>query len=216
MATIVPAILEHTKEDFDSRARSFERLPDALRIQVDFADGQFVPNTTVTVSELEALNPAFTWEAHLMVQEPVDFFDYQMLGFSTLIIHYEAFSSSEQLEASVRQIRSLGLKVGLAFNPETPVAAVAQYVLQVDQFTVLSIHPGKQGQEFLPEAYGRIHELRTLLPNALIEVDGGINLETAKRAMESGADLLAVGSALWDDPARSFEDLESSLHERVE
>ncbi len=211
MAIIVPAILEKTKQDFDSRARSFERLPDALRIQVDFADGKFVPNTTVSVLELDALSPVFMWEAHLMVEEPVDFFDYQMVGFSVLIVHYEAFSSAEQLETSLRQIRTLGMKTGLAFNPETPVDLVVRYAELVDQFTVLSIHPGMQGQEFLPESYERIAALRFALPEAVIEVDGGINQETARQAVQSGANLLAVGSALWEDPARSFEDLESSL-----
>lgn len=211
MAIIVPAILEKTKQDFEARARSFERLPDALRIQVDFADGKFVSNNTVTISELDALSPVFTWEAHLMVEEPVDFFDYQMVGFSVLIVHYEAFSSAGQLESSLGQIRKLGLKAGLAFNPETAVEQVAQYAQLVDQYTVLSIHPGMQGQEFLPEAYGRISALRALLPESLIEVDGGVNQETARRAVQCGANLLAVGSALWEDPVRGFEDLESSL-----
>ncbi|MBL8030988.1 MAG: ribulose-phosphate 3-epimerase [Candidatus Doudnabacteria bacterium] len=211
MATIVPAILEKTRQDFEARARSFERLPDALRIQVDFADGKFVSNTTVSIGELDALSPVFTWEAHLMVAEPVDFFDYQMAGFSVLIVHYEAFGSTEQLESSLGSIRKLGLKVGLAFNPETSVEQVAQYAALVDQYTILSIHPGTQGQEFLPESYNRIKTLRALLPEALIEVDGGVNQETARRAVQSGANLLAVGSALWEDPVRSFEDLESSL-----
>lgn len=211
MAIIVPAILEKTKQDFEDRARSFERLPDALRIQVDFADGKFVPNTTVSVLELDALSPVFMWEAHLMVEEPVDFFDYQMVGFSVLIVHYEAFSSVEQLESSLRQIRALGLKAGLAFNPETEVGQVIRHAGLVDQFTVLSIHPGLQGQEFLSESYARIGALRAALPEAVIEVDGGINQETARRAVQYGANLLAVGSALWEDSARSYEDLESSL-----
>lgn len=211
MATIVPAILEKTKQDFDARARSFERLPDALRIQVDFADGAFVSNTTVAVHELDALSPVFTWEAHLMVKEPIDFFDYQMLGFSMLIVHYEAFGSVEQLESALRQIRTLGLKTGLAFNPETAVNQVVRFAELVDQFTVLSIHPGLQGQVLLPEVYDRISALRAALPEAVIEVDGGVNSETARRAVQCGANLLAVGSALWVDPVRSFEDLESSL-----
>jgi ribulose-phosphate 3-epimerase len=211
MAIIVPAILEKSKQDFETRAQSFERLPDALRIQVDFADGKFVPNSTVSITELDTLNPVFMWEAHLMIEEPVDFFEYQMVGFAMLIVHYEAFSSASQLESALRQIRQLGMKSGLAFNPETTVAQVAQYAELVDQYTLLSIHPGMQGQTFLPESYNRIAALRTLLPEAVIEVDGGVNQTTAQRAVQSGANLLAVGSALWVDPARNFEDLESSL-----
>lgn len=211
MAIIVPAILEKTKEDFEARAQRFERLLNVQRIQVDVADGKFVANTTVLAPEIDLLSPNYIWEAHLMVEEPVDFFDYQMLGFTVIIVHYEAFQNEAVLISSLAQIRKLGLKVGLAFNPETPVASVAPYGEQVDQFTVLSIHPGTQGAEFMPESLGRIAELRAACPSAIIEVDGGISLETAKSVADAGADLLVVGSALWDDTSRVFEDLQAMV-----
>ncbi len=209
MATIVPAILEKTKEDFQARAQRFERLLNVQRIQVDVADGKFVGNTTLLASDIDVLSPNYIWEAHLMVEEPVDFFDYQMLGFTVIIVHFEAFKNERVLVSSLAQIRTLGLKVGLAFNPETPIALVAPYVDYIDQFTVLSVHPGMQGAKFVTESLGRIAGLRAACPHAIIEVDGGISLETAKAVALAGADMLVVGSALWDDTSRIFEDLQA-------
>ena len=101
------------------------------------------------------------------------------------------------------------IKVGLAFNPETSVSQVVPYAEQVDQFTVLSVHPGMQGSNFLPQSLERVTELRALCPNSVIEVDGGISLENAKAVADAGADYLVVGSALWDDASRIFEDLQA-------
>lgn len=209
MAIIVPAILEKTKEDFEARAQGFERLLNVQRIQVDVADGKFVGSTTVLAPDIDVLSPNYIWEAHLMVEEPVDFFDYQMLGFTVIIVHFEAFQNASILESSLTQIRKLGLKVGLAFNPETPVSSVAPYAQSVDQFTVLSVHPGVQGSSFISESFERIASLRTACPTAVIEVDGGISLTNAKAVADAGADLLVVGSALWDDTSRVFEDLQT-------
>ena len=92
MSVIVPAILEQTREGFDDKNFIIERIFGVERIQVDFEDGQFVPGQTLSVGKLDILNPAFHYEAHLMVKEPADFIDYQIAGFKTVIIHYEAFS----------------------------------------------------------------------------------------------------------------------------
>lgn len=209
MALILPAILEKTKEEFEARAKRFERLLNVQRIQVDVADGKFVSNTTVLAPDIDVLSPNYIWEAHLMVEEPVDFFDYQMLGFTVIIVHFEAFTNEAVLISSLAQIRNLGLKVGLAINPETPVESVVHYAKYVDQFTILSVHPGTQGAEFIPESLTRISVLRKLCPDAVIEVDGGVSLETAEVVAKAGADLLVVGSALWDDESRVFEDLQA-------
>lgn len=211
MAIIVPAILEKTKEDFEVRAESFERIPDVQRVQVDFADGKFVENKTISIEDIDALNPAITWEAHLMVEEPVDFFDYQMVGFNVVVVHFEAFADSSLIVEALAHIRAQGLKAGLAVNPETPVSLMVPYASSVDQFTFLSVHPGKQGQPFLEATYERVRDLRRMVPNAVIEVDGGISVTNAKQLIQAGADLLVVGSAMRESPSRAFVDLQSSL-----
>lgn len=218
MATIVPAILEKEKDVFLARADAVEKLPGVSRVQVDFADGKFVTNATLGIEDIDVLNPALTWEAHLMVMEPVDFFDYQMVGFSTVIVHLEAFAAMKGnplhqrvtlVERALEDIAKLGMKAGLAISPETSVEALLPYKDLVSQFTLLSIEPGEQGHEFIPDSIDRIKKLRSLVPDVTIEVDGGINAENARQVVEAGADLLAVGSALVfsDNLQYSFDEL---------
>lgn len=211
MSTIVPAILESTPEGFSTRAEQFERVPEARRIQVDFCDGVFVAGKTIGIKDVELLNPAVFWEAHIMAEAPNNFFDYQLVGFGLLVVHFEAFVGDAAVRNALAAIRSLGLKVGLGVNPETDLQRVVPYAGLVDQYTLLTIHPGQQGQTMLPESLDRIRQLRTLLPDVVIEVDGGVKSGNIAAVAAAGADLLVVGSALHDDPVRQFQDLQSAL-----
>lgn len=176
------------------------KLPGVSRIQVDFGDGVFVPNAMLPVSEIEILNPAFHFEAHLMVKEPKDFFDYQLSGFKTLLVHHEAFSNPEGLRQAISAIKSAGLKPGICLKNETPISVLEEFFPEVEQFQLMGIVPGFQGQPFLENTYQRVVELRKRLPNAIIEIDGGVSLENARRLAQSGADLLIAGSALLKAP----------------
>jgi ribulose-phosphate 3-epimerase len=196
MAIIIPAILEKEKAVFSGRAEEVERLPGVSLVQVDFADGKFVNNTTLSIEDMDVLNPALTWEAHLMVEEPVDFFDYQMVGFGTVIVHYEAFQDKSLILGSLAKINELGMKAGLAIKPNTSVDVVVQFKDLISQVTILSIEPGEQGREFLPESLEKIRQARLLLPEVQVEVDGGLNVDNIRAVVEAGADLLVVGSAL--------------------
>jgi len=130
----------------------------------------------------------------LMVKEPKDFLDYQICGFKTLIVHYEAFPSSENLKKTLAEIKSMGFKTGVAISPSTSVSILKD--IQADEYLIMSVVPGKQGQAFIPSTLDRIRELRKLLPGAIIEVDGGVNETNIKSLKEAGADLICVGSAL--------------------
>jgi ribulose-phosphate 3-epimerase len=196
MATIVPAILEQDKKAFEDRVFALTRLPGVERIQVDFCDGKFVENTTLEVQDIEPLNPAFHWEAHVMANAPESFLDYRIAGFKTVIVHYEAYPNAVALEQAVDEIISHGLVPGIAVNPETPLEGLAHYAGKVSHFTILSVHPGKQGQPFLVETFDRLKSLRELIPNGIIEVDGGVSLDNAKRLVADGADYLIAGSHL--------------------
>jgi ribulose-phosphate 3-epimerase len=196
MAKIVPAILEITKAGFVEKLNLVTKLPGVERIQVDFGDGVFVPNKMLQVSEMDVLNPAFHFEAHLMVKAPEDFFDYELCGFKTIIIHFEAYESKEALLRAIRNIKEIGLRPGICINNSTPVSVLKEFHPEVTQFQLMGITPGFQGQLFLENTFERIKELRGLLPNAIIEIDGGVSLQTIKKLAESGADLLIAGSAL--------------------
>lgn len=198
MAIIVPAILEETPDGFLDKLSRVGKLPNMERIQVDFGDGKFVPHQTLSVLDMDALNPAYTWEAHLMVEEPVDFLDFQIAGFNILVVHYEAFTRKDQIKPTLEQIRKLGMKTGLALNTETSVSVCPEFADLVDQFLLMSIVPGFQGRPFIEDTYTRVNTLRSLVPHAIIEVDGGIKEKNVKPLVEAGTDLLVVGSALFE------------------
>lgn len=213
MAEIVPAILEENKENFLHVSQQVTKLPGITRIQVDFADGIFVPHHTMEVADISALNPAFLWEAHLMVKKPVDFLDYHISGFGVIVVHYEAFENINDLKLALGEIRSLNLKCGVALNPETDVLVCKELEKFSDQFTLLSVHPGFQKGEFLPEVVDRIKRLRRMLPNAILEVDGGLNVEKISGVVGAGADLLVVGSAIVKAPnmQEAYEKLQAEI-----
>ena len=213
MPVVVPAILEQTKEGFDDKIFILERIPAVERIQVDFADGKFVPGQTLPAAKLDILNPAFHFEAHLMARRPADFIDYQIAGFKTLIIHYEAFASEEEIDNAAAAIIKLHMVPAVAVNPETPVSVLRYFGDTIRHFLVMGVHPGLQGNQFLPETIARVAELRRLLPHVTIEVDGGINSGNAHALITAGADLLVVGSAIVksNDPAAAYADIENSI-----
>ena len=211
MPMIVPAILEKTKEGFLEKISLVTKIHGIERIQVDFGDGIFIENHLLEAGDMDTLNPAFTWEAHLMVKAPEDFLDYQICGFKTLILHYEAFPSVKELLSALTNIKSMGLKTGVAINPDTPVDVLKDVL--ADQYLVMSVVPGKQGQAFIPSTLQKIKQLRELLPHAIIEVDGGVNETNIKGCKDAGADLICVGSALVKsaDINQTYEKLKAEI-----
>jgi ribulose-phosphate 3-epimerase len=200
MATIVPSILETSYDKFLATYSQELKLPGVQRIQVDFGDGIFIPHALIPVTEIDALTPAIHWEAHLMVNEPRDFLDYKISGFNTVIIHYEAYGRKEDLLNAIHSIMQEGMEPAVCIKTETPVSVLAMFEGQVRQFQIMGVHPGLQGQAFLPEAIGRIRELRRLIPGAIIELDGGMQISNIRSIAEAGADLIIAGSAITKAP----------------
>jgi ribulose-phosphate 3-epimerase len=214
MSTIVPAILENSKELFDDKVYKLERLLGVEKIQIDFCDGLFVKNISLAVGEMDVLNPAFQWEAHLMVENPQNFIDYKIAGFTTLILHYEAFKNETDLESALENIVSIGMHPALAINPETSSSVLRYFADTIKHFTVLSVHPGKQGGKFINATIEKVKELREIAPHAIIEVDGGIKSQQIFSLNEAGADLLVVGSALFETEniQENFDALTQEVH----
>ena len=199
MPIIVPSILETTKSEFLNTLSKEVKLPGVNRIQIDFADGVFVPNKLVDISEVDSLSPAFHFEAHLMVNAPKDFVDYKISGFRTIILHFEAYKTTNELLLALKDIKEHGMEAGLCIKVETPVSVLKQFEGIVNNFQIMSVHPGFQGTVFIEQTYERIKELRLLLPNAIIEVDGGINRENIKKVFEVGANIAIAGSVITKD-----------------
>jgi ribulose-phosphate 3-epimerase len=204
---IIPAILEKDALGFHDRVTAVLSLPAVKRVQVDFADGQFVENSTYPIDEFELLPPQIHWEAHLMVNRPYNFIDYHSKGFNTIIFHYEAFPDDQLRQGVIANIKALGMEVGMAINPETSVEVVRPFADSLDRITLLSVIPGKQGGQFIPESFNRIKQIREFFPHGILEVDGGIKIDTVKTLMEAGASDLAVGSGLFlaDDVGERYQ-----------
>ena len=201
--------------DFSRLGVQLEALHDAgARVfHFDVGDGHFIPEITIGPIVLASISPLVRgWGArldcHLMVAEPERHFDaIAKAGGDSVTFHAEACDDPPRAIAAAR---SLGLGVGVAFNPETPVADAVAAADGADLVLCMSIHPGYSGQAFMPDAPARIAELRSSLPSSTrIQVDGGINAETARVARNAGADLLVAGSAVFwsDDPASAYRDL---------
>jgi ribulose-phosphate 3-epimerase len=177
----------------------------AERIHVDVMDGHFVPNLSMGPVVVHGLRPRtrLPLEVHLMVQEPARFVDaFVKAGADCLIVHHEVLPDPRPL---LHRIRSLGKKVGLAVNPESAVDVIAGYLKEIDLALCMTVHPGFGGQGFLPESPARIRRLRQLVdqhnPACELEVDGGIDLETAPGAVSAGANVLVIGTAVFASPA---------------
>ena len=168
-------------------------------LHIDVMDGRFVPNKTdfspAVVACIRKASKLFL-DVHLMVEKPEKLVDgYAEAGADIISFHLEA---AENPAALVRKIHALGKKAGVSIKPATPVGKIPRQLLrECDLFVVMAVEPGKGGQAFMPEMLPKIRLLRTLRPSAYVEVDGGINAETAKKCVAAGASILVAGTYLF-------------------
>lgn len=204
---VIPAILEKDIRRFEEKLALLPSMSGLKRVQVDFADGVFVSNYTLQLADLPPLPVEYEWEAHLMVQKPDNLSDYIAKGFKSVIIHLEAFGNNTEILAAIDAIKSAGAIPAVALDPRTPVHRLSELSIALNRFLLLSVIPGKQGNPFLANTYERITELRRLLPDAEIEVDGGVNGSNVSQILSAGADHVAIGSGLFaqGSPAQNYE-----------
>jgi ribulose-phosphate 3-epimerase len=194
---ILPSILS---ADFRCLEREVKAAQDAGadRIHCDVMDGHFVPNITIGPLVVEAVRRCVTipLDVHLMITDPAKYLDdFCNAGASVLIVHAEVCSD---LPAILASIRKHGVKPGVSVNPDKPISLFTRHLPLIDQVLIMTVFAGFGGQKFIPESLEKIADLyrqtRTLNPALDIEVDGGINDETACDAAKSGANLFVAGS----------------------
>ncbi len=208
---VVPAVLTNDPEALAKMVRQAESFADF--VQVDIMDGRFVPSCSIACRDLVTVSPKLRWEAHLMVRQPEEQLQcFARAGAEKIVFHFEATSSPLRI---IRQIRHLGIKVGLAINPETPLASIILLADRVDSVLFLTVHPGFYGAKFLPEVLDKVAELRSRKPLLEIGVDGGIKESNVGEVAKLGVDYICVGSAVFvqPDPAASFRRLQSLADE---
>ena len=197
---ISPSILS---ADFSQLGNEIKRLEEsgADMIHVDVMDGHFVPNLTIGPPVIKALkkNTSMIFDVHLMISPVHKYIEaYSNAGADIITIHPEA---TDDLKTSILKIKELNKKVGISLNPETQTDVILNYLDQIDLVLIMSVNPGFGGQKFMPEVLPKIIELKKIQQeknlNFDIEIDGGINFDNAKRALEAGANILVSGTTIF-------------------
>lgn len=200
---ISPSILS---ADFGYLARDIEMIneSEAEWVHIDIMDGVFVPNISFGFPVLKGLKKICRkpMDVHLMIVEPHKFIrEVAETGAYLMNVHYEACT---HLHRTIAGIHEAGMKAGVTLNPHSPVSLLEDIVQDVDVVMLMSVNPGYGGQTFIEHTVEKTRQLREMIDrkglNTLIEIDGGVNLETGKRLLEAGADVLVAGSFVFKAP----------------
>lgn len=170
-------------------------------LHLDVMDGRFVPNISFGLPVIEHIRKATSkiCDVHLMILEPEKYAeDFKSVGADILTVHIEACA---HLHRNIQQIKSLGMKAGVALNPHTPVNLVQDIIGDVDMVLIMSVNPGFGAQKFIPHSLKKIETLRRMIDDAkldvLIEVDGGVTVDNAKDLVQAGVDVLVAGNTVF-------------------
>ena len=197
---ISPSILS---ADFSQLANEIKRLEDggADMIHVDVMDGHFVPNLTIGPPVIKSLkkHSSILFDVHLMISPVHKYIKaYADAGADIITIHPEA---TDDINSSISLIKELNKKVGVSLNPETKVDIIIEHLDKIDLVLIMSVNPGFGGQKFMPEVLSKVEELKNLRTakdlDFDIEIDGGINFENSKIAIQAGANILVSGTTIF-------------------
>jgi len=203
--------------DFANMQRDIEMInaSQADWFHVDVMDGVFVPNISFGFPVIEAMKKHATkpLDVHIMIENPDDYIaEFKRVGTDILTVHYEA---CRHLHRTIQAIKQAGMKAGVALNPHTPVSALTEVIAELDLVLIMSVNPGFGGQKFIANAVHKVAETKELIQTkgskAVIEVDGGVNLETGKLLVDAGADVLVAGSFVFgsSNPSETIEKLKN-------
>jgi ribulose-phosphate 3-epimerase len=214
MAIIAPSLLTanflHLQEACNMLNQS-----EAEWFHLDVMDGRFVPNISFGIPVIAAVRKATkkVCDVHLMIEEPEKYAQaFKDAGADVLTVHVEA---CRHLHRNIQQIKSLGMKAGVAINPHTPISAIEEIIADVDLVCLMSVNPGFGGQKFIEATLPKIKQLKKIITekgsSAIIEIDGGVTLENAASIIHAGADVLVAGNSVFGaaDPIDTIKQLRS-------
>ncbi|WP_028390353.1 ribulose-phosphate 3-epimerase [Bacillus cihuensis] len=206
MIKIAPSILSANFAKLGEDIKDVE-LGGADYIHVDVMDGHFVPNITIGPLIVDAIRPVtqLPLDVHLMIENPDQYIEtFAKAGADIISVHVEA---CPHLHRTIQLIKSLGVKAGIVLNPHTPVSMIHHVIEDVDLVLLMTVNPGFGGQSFIHSVLPKIREVADLVAeknlDVEIEVDGGVNPETARLCVEAGANVLVAGSAIYNQQDRS-------------
>ena len=211
---IAPSLLA---ADFTKLGEEIQMVNESMAdwIHCDIMDGHFVPNISFGLPVIEKIKKVAgkPLDVHLMISNPDLYLErFKEAGADILTVHYE---TCPHLHRTIGAIRELGMQAGVAINPHTPVQMLIDIMHDLDLILLMTVNPGFGGQKFIPGSYKRLVTLRqmvnTLAPQALIEVDGGVNLDTGRQLFMAGADVLVAGNYIFSsaDPKATIEGLKN-------
>ncbi|MFS0637434.1 ribulose-phosphate 3-epimerase [Mesobacillus foraminis] len=205
MVKIAPSILSADFSRLGEEIRDVEQ-GGADYIHVDVMDGHFVPNITIGPLIVDAIRPVtnLPLDVHLMIENPDQYIEaFAKAGADFITVHVEA---CRHLHRTVHLIKSLGKKAGVVLNPATPVESIQHVIEDIDMVLLMTVNPGFGGQKFIHSVLPKIRQVKEMAESRSlsieIEVDGGVNEETARLCVEAGATVLVAGSAIYDKEDR--------------
>ncbi len=214
MAQILPSIFGANILSLQDELRFLEEENTEI-LHVDLMDGTFVNNIAFGPNQISAMKKAskMTFDVHMMLANPERHIDDVInTGAEMISVHYE---STPHVHFILQKIKKAGRKAGVVINPGTPESVLEYLLDDIDYILIMTINPGQPGQAFIEKSFEKIKKTREMIAgrHIQIEVDGGVNLEIAKKVQEAGADLIVVGGALFNDnPKASYQALKSVMH----
>lgn len=206
---IIPTVFSKNKKEFDERYSKLKLI--SRELQFDFMDGKFVKSKSTQLKDIPSMFQTHTIaEAHLMVKNPKEYIDeLRKKGFGRIIFHYESVKNDKEATELIRKIRSYGMHAVIAVDSGTNIKKIEKLIPMLHHILIMGVKAGKEHQTLLKSTITKVKYVKEYHPQIKVQIDGGVNKQTAKQLKKAGADILNTGSYVSDakNPMKAIEEL---------